>query len=161
MIGIRIKGLTSVKHNIAYLKSQNTVTKWTERGFLLPSLVWRCLGSRFNFSCVVTPSSPKRSVWRVYWKFHALSWLFLCLDFLETWERSEPSGPECDYCELASESNCVLWADIVNSRLENKGRIQISLFDFVPFLHFCIGVGHVAVTVKKRRDCVCVLNLFF
>ena len=50
--------------------------------------------SRFVFACVVTPSSPKRSVWKVYWKFHALHWFFVCFGFLETCERSWPSGPQ-------------------------------------------------------------------
>ena len=47
----------------------------------------------------------------------------------------------------------------VNRRI--KAEFRFLLIDFVPFLNFCIGVDHVAVTVKKRRDCVRVLNLFF
>ena len=55
--------------------------------------------SCFVFSCVVTPSSPKISVLRVCWKFHALHWFFLCFfGFLETWEMPGPSGPESDDC---------------------------------------------------------------
>ena len=44
--------------------------------------------------------------------------------------------------------------------MEDKGRIQGFLVNFVPFLKFRIGVGHVAVTIKKLRDCLPVL-LFF
>ena len=56
MIGTGINGLTSVEGNNTDLKSQNTVTEWTAWDFLWPSLVLRCLVSRFVFSCVVTPS---------------------------------------------------------------------------------------------------------
>ena len=42
-----------------------------------------------------------------------------------------------------------------------KAELRVFLVDFVPFLKFRIGVGHVVVTIKKRRDCVRVLNPFF
>ena len=143
-IRLGIKGLTSqaVEGNNTNLKSQNAVTEWTAWGFLWPRLVWRCSVRRFFFSCVVSPSSPKISVWRVNWKFHALHWLFLCYGFLETWKRSRTPGPESKDCKLASESNRTLWNDIFNSRyfsransnwnwwqnkglLENNGIIQV------------------------------------
>ena len=33
-----------------------------------------------------------------------------------------------------------------------KAEFRFFLIDFVPFLKFRIGVGHVAVTIKKQRD---------
>ena len=59
------------------------------------------------FSCVVTLSLSKRSLWRLNWKFHALQclhWLFLCFGCVETWERYEPktSGPYSANCELCA-----------------------------------------------------------
>ena len=169
MIGIGIKGLTSVEGNNTDLKSENTVTEWTAWGFLWPSLDWRCLVSRFVFSCVVTPSSPRRSVLRVYWKFHALHWFF-CFGFLKTWERPKTSSPESKEldCELASESIYMRWADIFNSRyfasanliwnswqnkglLDAKGRIQVFPRWFrANFLNFRIGVTMEWVTSQSR-----------
>ena len=96
------------------------ITEYSNRMYrvrlLWPSLVWRCWVRRVIFSCVVTPSSRKRSVWIL--KLPSYAWFFsrLCLVFLETWERSKPSGPESDDSELAHESICMLWADIFNSR---------------------------------------------
>ena len=161
MIGIGIKRHTFVEGNNMDLKLHNTVTEWTAWGFLCPSLVWRCLVRRFFFFCVVTPSPPKRSVWRVNWKFHALHSLLLCFGFLETWERSRPPGPESDDCELASESNCTLWNDIFNSRyfswansnwnlwqnkglLEDKGRIQV-------FPHWFCAISEISYWNGSRR----------
>ena len=42
-----------------------------------------------------------------------------------------------------------------------KAEFRIFLVDFVPFLKFRIGVGHVVVAIKKRLACVRVLNLLF
>ena len=39
-----------------------------------------------------------------------------------------------------------------------KAEFRFFLVDFVPFLNFCIGVGYVAVMIKKSRDFLCVLN---
>ena len=38
-----------------------------------------------------------------------------------------------------------------------KAEFRFFLVDFVPFLKFRIGVGHVAVTIKKQRDLLPVL----
>ena len=32
-----------------------------------------------------------------------------------------------------------------------KAELSFLLVDFVPFLNFCVGVGHVTVTIKKLR----------
>ena len=130
------------------LKSQKTVTEWTAWGFLWPSLVWRCSVSRFVFSCVVTPSSPKRSVWRVYWKFHALHWFFLCLGFLEIWKRPGPSGPESDDCELASEPIYTLWADIFNFRYFSSANFDWNLWQKEGI---CDAEGRIQVFPRRFR----------
>ena len=33
-----------------------------------------------------------------------------------------------------------------------KAEFRLFLIDFVPFLNFRIGVGHVTVKIKKQRD---------
>ena len=121
----------------------------------------------FQRILLVTLSLPRRSVLRVYWKFHALQWLFLRFGFLETWERSRPHGPEYYDCELASESNCTLGNDIFNSRYFSsailtkvydktrvnwriKAEFRLFLVIFVPILKFSLWAGH----------CGCVLNFF-
>ena len=41
-----------------------------------------------------------------------------------------------------------------------KAEFRVFLVDFVPFLKFHVGVGHVAVTIKKLCDFGRVLNHF-
>ena len=91
------------------------------RGFLWPSLVWRFLVSRmigWVFMCCDALFTQKICLKGIL-KTPALHWLFLCLGFHKTWERSwpyHPYGPESDDCKPASESICMLWANIFNSR---------------------------------------------
>ena len=127
----------------------NTGTEWTAWGFLWPRLVWRCWDSRFVFSCVVTPSSPKRSVWRVYWKIYALHWFFLCFGFLSFSRYLREVLTLCSWVWwlwagfwIHLHALRLVWSDIFNSRylssansnwnlwqnkgrLEDKGRIQV------------------------------------
>ena len=42
-----------------------------------------------------------------------------------------------------------------------KVEFRFFLVDFVPFLNFRIGLGHVAATIKKLRDWLPVLIYFF
>ena len=48
---------------------------------------------------------------------------------------------------------------MVNWRI--KAEFRFFLVDFVPFLNFRIGVGHVTVTIKKLCEFVRVPELFF
>ena len=41
-----------------------------------------------------------------------------------------------------------------------KAEFRFFLVDFVPFLNFCIGVGSVAITIKKSLDFLLVLIFF-
>ena len=113
------------QHEFEITEYSKEGTAW---GFLWPSLVWRCSVRRLVFLCLVMPSSPKISIWRVNWKFHALHWWFLCFAFLDTWERSRTPCAESDDFELASESNCMLWNDIFNSRYFSRA-ILTEIYD--------------------------------
>ena len=105
-----------------------------------------------------------------------MHWFFLCFGFLETWEKSWPSGPEIEDCELASESICTLCADIFKSRylssansnwnlwqkmgwLEDKGRNQVFSRCFRAILEFLV-LEWVA-SPKKLWDFGRALNLFY
>ena len=81
----------------------------------------------------VTPSSSQRSMQRVYWKFSALHWFFLCcFGFLKTWKRSRPFGPELNDCELelASESIYMLLANRTFSTPDTfQVQILIEIYD--------------------------------
>ena len=46
-------------------------------------------------------------------------------------------------------------------RTKAEFRFQVFLIDFLPFLKFHIGVGHVNVTIKKQRDLLPVLIFVF
>ena len=45
----------------------------------------------------------------------------------------------------------------IGCKRQNLGFFHV---DFVPFLNFCIGVGHVTVTIKKLCDWLPVLIIF-
>ena len=123
----------------------------------------------------MTPSSPRRSV---------LSVSMLCTDcfFALVFSRLE-KGPN----PLVLSLTIVKWLLNPSTRFEPtfstpdtfqvqiltkiydktrvymriKAEFRIFLVDFVPFLKFRIGMGHVVVAIKKRRACVRVLNLLF
>ena len=42
-----------------------------------------------------------------------------------------------------------------------KTGFRFFLVNFMPFLNFCIGVGHIAVKIKKLHKFLLVLNFFF
>ena len=177
VFGIGINGLTSVKGDKTDLKSQNTVTEWTAWGFPWPSLVLRCLVSRFIYSCVVTQFSPKdlcegyiensvpALVVSLLWFSRDLRGpnLLILSPLIVNWllnpcARFEPtfSTPDTFQVQILSE---IYDKARVNRR--KKGEFRFCLVDFVPFLKFCIVEGHVVVTIKKTRDWVPVLVFRF
>ena len=83
-------------------------------GFLWPSLVGRRLVSRIFFFLMCCDAFLALQIG--FHTLHSVHWIFLCSGFVETWQRSRPSGPESNDCEMESESISTFWANIFNSR---------------------------------------------